>query len=82
MSSEPQPRRGTGALVVTIASFLGTTGCMLGLILAIPRYVNGPKPHNEWVAMWVWGGASIVCMVVFCVGLMYWLRARRGIASD
>src|SRR5262245_20059348 len=78
-SDEPHPRRGTGALVVTIASFLATIGCMLGLIFAIPRYVNDPKPYDELVAMWIWGGASVICTVVFCVGLMHWLRARRGI---
>ena len=76
-----QPRRGTGALVVTMVAFLATVGCMLGLIFAIPRFVNGPTPNKALVAMWIWGGASIVCTVVFCVGLMRLLRARRGLGS-
>ena len=55
---------------------------MLGLIFAIPRYANDPASRKEMIAMWIWGGASIVCTVIFCVGLMHLLRARRGIGSD
>ena len=53
---------------------------MLGLIFAIPRYVNGPAPHKELGAMWLWGTATIVCTVIFCLGLMRLLRARRGLS--
>jgi hypothetical protein len=53
---------------------------MLGLIFAIPRFVNGPAPRKELLAMWLWGGGAIVCTVIFCLALMRLLRARRGIS--
>ena len=44
----------TVALVVTMVAFLATVGCMLGLIFAIPGFVNGPTPNKALVAMWIW----------------------------
>ena len=65
--------------MATILSFLGSAGCMLGLIFAIPRFVNGPAPRKALLAMWLWGGGAVACTVIFCLALMRLLRARRGL---
>ncbi len=51
---------------------------MFGLILVVPSYVDRSADHKDLVLMLIWGGLTIVCIVVFCVALMYLLRARRG----
>ncbi|HEX6466165.1 MAG TPA: hypothetical protein VFZ99_02605, partial [Terriglobales bacterium] len=74
MSSPAQSKPGIGALILTVISFLGSIACMLGLIVAIPPYVAHPAEHKYISQMLIWGGMAMVCVVVFCIALMYLLR--------
>ena len=51
---------------------------MLGLILTIPRYVYRQGAREELVNMFAWGAFTLLWVVVFCMGMVHLVRARRG----
>jgi len=80
VSNQLRSNPGKGALIVTLLSFAASVGCMLGLIFAIPRFVNSQGDRKALMILLIWGGAAIVFVVIFCIGLMHFLRARRSIS--